>query len=153
MLRRKKKKRNKVGVFRCYSKNFHSQSRATNFVQCQWWLLRLHLITYDWIFCSNHSGRLRRGVSPREKIMFLTTAPLLNFSPGTAPRPIDKTLYILHKCEANKHRARFNSINLSKFIYIYIVKYQQWDIRENYEKIYVTWEWLMGRQIFQSNYI
>lgn len=63
--------------------------------------------------------------------MFLTTAPLFGFFPGAAPRPIDKTLYIA-QCEANKHRARFISNNLSKFIYreISAMRY-----RENDEKI------------------
>lgn len=128
--------RKKQSQFRCYSKNFIPSSGqlissmivaiALNYIpynaeDCRN-VAAMFCMRYDWLpLGSNHSGYLRRGVSPREKIMFLTTAPLLNFSPEPH---LDRSIkhFILHNVRRiNIARASFRLISSN----LYIMKYQQ----------------------------
>jgi len=77
------------------------------------------------------SARLRRGASPRGKITCFFFYYSTTFGFSRSCTSADRWTFILHRCEANKHRAHFTwSIDQSPNLYI--KKYQQW-LLENYE--------------------
>jgi len=139
--------RKKQSRFRCYSKNFIPSSGQLissvsmtaaiahncipyNTEDCRN-VAAMFCMGYDWLPLDlNYSSYLRRGVSPREKIMFLTTAPLLDFSPEPH---LDRSTkhFILHNVRRiNIARASFRIISQNLYREISAMTY-----RENYEKI------------------